>query len=243
MPPRPLATSLVLLLTLGAALPAARAQAHPPGGAASVIYTCTDDRGRKITADRPIAACTGREQRVLNNDGSLRAILPPTLTADERAAKEAQERRQAEARAAMADATRRDRNLLARYPNEAPHQRARESALESVRQAMKATEVRLKELAAERQPLLAEAEFYQGKPLPAKLRGQLDANEAATEAQRDAASRQQEEVERINRLYDAELARLRQLWAGAAPGSLGPIQSLPSPVAASASAARPANLR
>lgn len=243
MPPRSLPTSLALLMTLGAALPMARAQAHSPGGPPAVIYTCTDDRGRKITADRPIAECAGKEQRVLNSDGSLRTILPPTLTAEERAAKEAQERRQAEARAALADATRRDRNLLARYPTEAPHQRARESALESVRQAMKATEQRLKELAAERQPLLAEAEFYQGKPLPPKLRGQLDANEAATEAQRDAAARQQEEIERINRLYDAELARLRQLWAGAAPGALGPIQPLPSPVAASASAVRPTNLR
>jgi len=28
---------------------------------------------------------------------------------------------------------------------------------------------------------------------------------------------------RINRLYDAELDRLRRLWAGAPPGSLGPM--------------------
>ena len=30
------------------------------------------------------------------------------------------------------------------------------------------------------------------------------------------------ELERINKLYDAELDRLRRLWAGAPPGSLGP---------------------
>lgn len=243
MPPRPLATSLALLLTLGAASPLAWSQPAPAASGSGAIYSCTDDRGRKITADRPIPDCTAKEQRVLNRDGSLRGIHPPTLTIEERAAREAQERRQAEARAALADAVRRDRNLLARYPNEAPHQRARESALDSVRLAMKATEQRLKELAAERQPLLAEAEFYVGKPLPAKLRMQLEANEVATEAQRDAAAYQQAEIERINRLYDAELARLRQLWAGAAPGTLGPIQPLPSPVAASASAARPTNLR
>jgi hypothetical protein len=243
MPRCPRSTSLALLLTLCAAGSASWAQPGAAASASAVIYSCTDDRGRKITADRPIAECSGREQRVLNSDGSLRSILPPTLTADERAAKEARERQQAEARAALADAARRDRNLLARYPNEAPHRRARESALDSVRLAMKATEQRLDELAAERKPLLAEAEFYQGRPLPAKLRAQLDANEAATEAQRDAAAQQQAELDRVNRLYDAELARLRQLWAGAAPGSLGPILPLPSAVAASASAARASNLR
>ena len=100
---------------------------------------------------------------------------------------------------------RRDRNLLARYPNEAPHRKAREAALDTVRAAMKATELRLRDLAAERKPLLAEAEFYEGKPLPPKLRGQLDANDAATSAQRESAVGQEAELERINRLYDAEL--------------------------------------
>jgi len=76
------------------------------------------------------------------------------------------------------------------------------------------------ELAAERKPLLEEAEFYKNKPLPAKLRQQLDANDAAAEAQRTAIQNQQAELERINRLYDAELARLKRLWAGAAPGAL-----------------------
>ena len=66
---------------------------------------------------------------MLNRDGSLRAVVPPTLTADERAEKEARDRAAAEAEAAaQADAVRRDRNLMARYPNEAAHNRAREAA-------------------------------------------------------------------------------------------------------------------
>ena len=31
------------------------------------------------------------------------------------------------------------------------------------------------------------------------------------------------ETERINALYDAELGRLKKLWGGAQPGSLGPL--------------------
>jgi hypothetical protein len=210
------------LAACAAALLCAHAGAAEPADKGG-IYTCTDDKGNKLTADRPIAACSHKEQRVLNRDGSLKFIHPPTLTADERAEKEARERKAAEQRAAQADAVRRDRNLMARYPTEEMHYRAREAALDPVRLAMKRSDQRLKELAAERKPLVDETEFYVGKPLPAKLKQQLDANEASTEAQKAAIANQEAEVVRINRFYDAELDRLRRLWGGAQPGTLGPL--------------------
>lgn len=213
------------------------AQTPTPSG----IYSCIDDQGRRITADRPIAACIGKEQQVLNRDGSLRSVLPPTLTAEERAAQEAREREVVLQRAAAADAVRRDRNLMARFPNEAAHARAREAALDTVRIAMKATEIRLRELATERKPLSDEAEFYEGKPLPAKLRAAIDSNDAAVEAQRASAANQEAELERINRLYDTELERLRRLWAGAPAGSLGPLNAVPPGAASAAPLRRPSS--
>ena len=101
---------------------------------------------------------------------------------------------------------------------------------------MKATEIRLRDLAAERKPLRDEAEFYQARPLPPKLRAQMDANEAAVDAQRSAAATQEAELGRINRLYDVELDRLRRLWAGAAAGSLGPMPAAAMPSASGGSA-------
>lgn len=210
------------------------AQTPAAGVATGFIYTCTDDHGRKLTSDRPMIECSAKEQRVLNKDGSLRTVLPPTLTADERAQVEARERKTAEARAAQAESVRRDRGLMARYRSESVHNAARAAALDSVRLAMKNTEARMADLARERKPLLAEAEFYQGKRLPGKLRTQLDANDAAVEAQREAALMQEAELERLNRLYDIELDRLKRLWAGAVPGSLGP---LPQPGLAPATTA------
>ena len=124
---------------------------------------------------------------------------------------------------------RRDRNLMARYPNEIAHQRAREAALDDTRNAVRLSEARVKLLTAERKPLLAETEFYAGKPLPAKLKAQLDANDAALEAQRTLIQNQEAEVVRINALYDAELERLKQLWAGSPPGSLGSSAALSEP--------------
>ena len=208
---------------LALALPLAASAQSSGRPASSGIYTCVDAQGRRLTSDRPIPDCISREQRVLNSDGSVQRVVPPTLTAEERAEREAAERRAALARAAQADAVRRDRNLMVRFPDEAAHNKAREAALDTVRLAMKASAQRVKDLAAERKPLLDEAEFYQGRQLPARLKQQLDANDAAVAAQKQSAANQELELARINRLYDTELDRLRRLWAGAPPGSLPPV--------------------
>jgi Domain of unknown function (DUF4124) len=219
---QPWARLSLVLACLGsaAATSGAWAQADPNKKAAG-IYTCTDDRGRRLTSDRPIPDCLTKEQRVLNSDGSQRTVLPPTPTAEERAERESREREDAQRRIDQADAVRRDRNMVARYPDEATHQKAREAALDTVRVAIKTTEQRLRDLAAERKPLADEAEFYQGRVMPSKLKTQIDANDAAREAQRSAVANQEAELARINSLYDAELLRLRKLWSGAPPGSLG----------------------
>ena len=203
------------LLMLGAS-PAAWGQAA--GGRS--IYTCVSASGKTLTSDRLIAECSGREQRILNADGSLNRIVPPTLTAEERARADEKERAAAAARAAKVEAARRDRSLLTRFPNEAAHAKARASALDSATKLLRASEQRLVELANERKPLAADAEFYTGKPLPAQLKAQLDANDVSTDGQRSLIESQKAELARINKNYDLELERLKKLWAGAPPGSL-----------------------
>lgn len=190
------------------------------------IYTCTTADGRKLTSDRPIPECVSREQRVLNPDGSHRSTLPPFLSPEERAAKEAADRRAAADRLAQQDAIRRDRTLVQRYPNEAAHQRARAVALDDATKAMRISERRIKDLTAERKPLLDEAEFYKGKPLPAKLKQSLDLNDTAIEAQHVLIENQKAELVRINKGFDAELARLRKLWSGTAPGTMPPLAEM-----------------
>jgi hypothetical protein len=188
---------------------------------AAPIYSCVDANGKRLTSDRPIPECAAKEQRLLNPDGSVRRIVPPTMTAEERADHEARERQAAAERVAQQDAIRRDRNLMVRFPNEAAHNKARNAALDDVRTAVLLSEKRLAALAAERKPFTDEAEFYLGRQMPAKLKAQLDANDAATDAQRALIQNQQSEIGRINALYDAELTRLKKLWAGAPAGSMG----------------------
>ena len=191
------------------------------GQGAAQIYSCVDPSGKRLTSDRPIAACSAREQRVLNVDGSVKRMVPPTLTVDERSEFEARERDAAAERARRHEAIRQDRNLVTRFPNESAHRKSREAALDDMRKSMHRLESRLAALASERKPLKDEAEFYVGKPLPAKLKAQFEANDVSAEAQRALMLNQQLEMARIEKLYDAELERLKRLWAGEPPGSLG----------------------
>lgn len=199
------------------------------GQGGALIYSCVDGAGKKITRDRYIAECNAREQRVLNADGSLRQILPPTMTAEERGVVEERERDAAAAIKRQQEETKRDRNLLTRFPNEAAHRKARESALEDVRLSLRASEQRLVALAKDRKPLTDEAEFYVGKQLPLKLKLALDANDASVDAQKSLVQNQQIEIVRISTRYDAELERLRALWGGARPGTLGPVAAASAP--------------
>ena len=213
-----------VVVGLLAASTALAQEASPAKG----IYTCTTTDGRKLTGDRPIPECTAREQRVLNPDGSQRTTLPPFLSPEERTAKEAADRRAAADRIAQLDAIRRDRTLMQRYPNEAAHQRARNTALDDASKATRISERRIKDLNQERKPLQDEAEFYKGRPLPAKLKQALDANDAGIEAQQVLIENQKAEFVRINTRFDAELARLKKLWGGATPGTLPPLGELPA---------------
>ena len=210
----------VVLALAWAGLSVASAQA-PAARSGAFIFTCVVN-GKKITSDRPIHDCTDREQRVLNSDGSLNRIVPATLTDDERAQLEKRQRELEAEEMARRDAARRDRNLMQRYPTEAAHASSREKALDDVRLAVRNSEARIAQLKAERKPLEDEKEFYLNKPLPTKLKLALDSNDASLEAQKALVLNQQAEVVRISALYDAELARLKKLWAGAPAGSLGP---------------------
>lgn len=98
------------------------------------IYSCVDAKGRRLTSDRPIAECMDREQKVLNANGTLRETVGPSLTAAERAEKNARERKAAEEQQRLAEEKRVQRALLARYPNQAAHDAERAKLLDATRQ-------------------------------------------------------------------------------------------------------------
>ncbi len=218
----------IAALALACGLPASAA---PEPTAARSSFSC-DLKGKKLVSDRPIPECASVEQRELNTDGSLKRILQPTPTDDERAEIESKKLKDEAERVARNDAVRRDRNLMQRFPDEAAHGKARAKALDDFRASVRNYEARIALLLVERKRLEDEKAFYVNdrvnKPLPALLKQKLDANDAGLEAQRVLVQNQQTEIVRINASYDAELGRLKKLWAGAPAGSLGPLPGTPA---------------
>lgn len=182
------------------------------------IYTCTDSKGRRITADRPIPECSDREQRVLSPNGTVKERLGPVLTAEERAKKEARDKLELEERQRMSEAVRRERALLVRYPNQPSHDRSRAEALTQIDLGTRSGEARLAELKKQREKLDQEMEFYQSDPskAPANLRAQMEENTKNVKVQEMFVSDQEFERRRVNQRFDEELAKLRKLWAAAA---------------------------
>jgi len=204
---------------------------------AAGIYSCVDSSGKRITSDRPIPECSTREQKLLNRDGSVRQVVPPSMSAVERADYEARQRERAQADVAQRDAVRRDRNLVLRYPDARAHQKARAAALDDVEKAIQRADKRLAELVVERKPLNDEAEFYLGRQMPANLKMKIEANDASRAGVQTLIQNHRAEQVRINALYDDELGRLRRLWAGASYGTVGaPLVSASTPARSSASA-------
>jgi hypothetical protein len=193
---------------LVAAFSAAQAQTT----AAPQIYRCTGADGKPRRADRPMTDCSG-EQYQMNPDGSIYRVVPRPLTEEEREEVERKQREEEAARRAQQVEARADLALLKRYPDKAAHDLARKEALDSARADIRASDARIAELLRARKPLIDETEFYVNKPLPLKLKLALDTNDALLAAQRSLRQNKEDEVQRIDKIYDDELAHLMKLWA------------------------------
>ncbi|MDP2771305.1 MAG: DUF4124 domain-containing protein [Giesbergeria sp.] len=178
------------------------------------IYTCVDKQGRKLTSDRPIPECIDREQRELSPTGTVRRVIGPTLTDHERAAREVERRKELEERNRIADERRRERVLIARYPDKATHDAERALAIAQVDAVTTTATQRIAELQARRKTLDQEMEFYRKDPAkaPMLLRRQLAENDEGVEEQRRFIAGQDQEKRRIHQRFDEELVQLRQLW-------------------------------
>lgn len=187
------------------------------------IYSCVDAAGRKITADRPIAECIDRPQRQINPSGTVKRVVGPSLTAQERTAQEQKDKAAAEVRAREAEEKRRDRALLLRYPSRAVHDKERAEALDQIDAVISAASKRTTELVGQRKAIDADFEFYKSDPsrAPASLKRRLEENDSSVAVQKRFIADQDGEKKRVNMRFDEELVKLKQLWAmgGAVPAA------------------------
>ncbi|MBS0455565.1 MAG: DUF4124 domain-containing protein [Proteobacteria bacterium] len=221
-----LAGSLALLTCT---LPAQAQQQQRGDAAASSagIYSCVDSRGRTITADRPIADCSDREQRELNPSGTVKRKVDPTLSAREQAERDEKDRQAQQAALRAQEERRRERALLIRYPTPAAHDRERADALAQIDAVIQAARKRVGELAQDRKKVDEELEFYSKdiSRAPASLKRELDDILQSVAVQNRFIADQEDEKKRVNARFDDERVRLSKLWPpqpAAATGGVTP---------------------
>lgn len=183
------------------------------------IYICKDEQGRIISSDQPIAACAQRPMRELNQDGSLRRILPPPLTrAEERAAARQELLRQEQERIQRAQQAR-DRHLLLTYRSteDLRQRQARQLALidEEIDAAIKRILVLDKTLQAEKleaRNWLRQHGHADGK-LPYTREQRISSIANAILAEDSLIKERRSERERVNKEFAAHAQRLEELLA------------------------------
>ena len=206
-------TSVTVLLLSAVWVGAAWAQAPAPK-----IFSCIDKSGRRLSSDRPIPECQSQEQKLLNRDGSVRAITRPLASPEELARLEEQRQAALQSQAQQEENTRKARQLLRRYPDESAHAQGRTRAMEPVVRQMSESRARLQALERERDALAQQLKQEKNPANAAGLRQRLETNGAALEAQSAVLRDREAERDRMNIQFDQELAQLKTLW-GAGPAA------------------------
>jgi len=194
------------------------ALAWSPACAWSQLYVCTTPSGRTLTGDVPPHECQNVVIRELNRDGSVRRVIEPPLTPEQRSARELEDKKRHEREMVAQEQMRKDRALLETYASEDEIEASRDRTLASRQTLIDRANQQLKEFKMDRKRLEDESEFYAKRQLPDKLKRALDDNTALQAQQAHAIDDIRADMRRINERYDAELRRFRELvMRGATP--------------------------
>jgi hypothetical protein len=193
------------------------------GVAQAQLYVCTTASGRTITADRPPPECADRQIRELRSDGSVRRYIEPPLTAEQRAERDAEARRQIDERERQRSQMRRDLSLLETYGSESEIEATRNRALGDRQVLIERATKRMDDLKRERKKLDDETEFFTKREMPEKLKRALAANNEMVKTQQKVIADTKADMEKVNERYDSEIRRFRELVKSGAQ----PVQRLP----------------
>ena len=180
--------------------------------AQSKIYICKDASGRTLTSDRPIAECSTRPMREMDNSGITRREIAAPLTPEEKQRNEQEARtRRAEELAAI-EQRRNDAAILSRFRSEDAIVGAGRRNAAIVQENIKREKQVL--AAAEKRQQAVEAELAHlpdGTARPAYLRQQLEEADRAVNGSRRRLDDYEAEILQINSRTEATLTRFRDL--------------------------------
>lgn len=189
------------LLLLGLSLPAAAA------------ITCCEVNGKRTCGNPTPPQCLDKAKTEFSKGGTAKQVEAP-LTAEQRAAREAEEVRKKEEERKAAEQARKDRALLDSYNSEKDFDTAFERAKADVEKNAEQAKHRLEAAQKRKLKLEQEREFYQKKPMPPDLQTQIKDNDSEIAAQQKALDDKDVKVAELRTKFDADKARYRALKGG-----------------------------
>lgn len=199
---------ICLLPLLICAVMPAQSQPYPPG-----IYACETADGNIITSDRPIHECLTREQRILGRSGATLAVIPPQLTPNQQAQREAELKRLEAERLRAEQLAASTRALLARYPTPASHDAARREQLIPLVGKMREAQDELQALETQQIKLSAQIGAYANPTeVPRELQRDYVFSQRDIDIQLRAISSLTAQIKTINDQFDQEYQALKPYW-------------------------------
>jgi len=177
------------------------------GIAAPRIFCCHDESGKQVCGDILPSACYGRAYRELGQSGRTSRVVEAPLSADERAAKAAAERRRQEQERVLSEQRRKDQALLNTYGSEKDIEVMRSRAQSDLAASVQAAEERIAEIRKHRKKYENEAEFYKNRPLPAEVAKGLRDADYEIRAQESVIESKRKDMEATRLKYDEDLRR------------------------------------
>jgi hypothetical protein len=182
------------------------------------LFVCTDAKGRTYSGDRPPPECGERQVRELRSDGSVRRVIEPPLTPEQKATRAAEEKRQKEEAERKRETMRKDLALLEAYANELEIEETRNRALASRMAMVERAKNRIEEHQRERKKVDQEAEFYSKRELPERLKRSYQLIDSLVRSEEKIIVNATADMNRVNERFDNDLKRFRELVnAGAQP--------------------------
>jgi hypothetical protein len=179
--------------------------------AAGSLFCCIDATGKQVCADILPQACYGRAYRELGADGRTLRVVEAPLTAEQRAARAAEEKQRKAEEAAVIEQRRKDVALLNTYGSEKDIDFMREHTEAEVHKAIKGAEDKIVEIRALRKKYENEAEFYKKKTLPNEVKRGLADADYEIKAQQEIIEGKKQELEQVRVKYDDDRRRYQDL--------------------------------
>ena len=184
------------------------------GRAGAATIFCCDVDGKRLCGDKMPPECSSRAHRELTAGGSVRQVeAPPTPEQKAERAAEAERKQAADKQAA--EQRRRDSALVNSYASEQDIDDKRNKAVHDASAFLQQAEDRYAEMLKAKQQLDNDAEFYQKKPMPEKLKSQIKLNQAELAAQQAVVEARKQDIEAIRVRFDSEKKRYIELTRGA----------------------------